>query len=519
MTASTGPIDRSDPQADAVSYLEAPGTLSATEAARRIDTHAAYIFLAGDRAWKMKRAVRFPYLDFSTVGRRHAALSAELELNRRSAPELYLAVHPLCRSASGAFRIGEGAEVVDWLLEMRRFPDDALLEQVAERDGIGEELVMRLADRIAAFHAAATPTGESSGHAMIGAVIRGNEESLARHGDLFSEKEVGRLIKLQSDIGEKWSGLLDARAGRGRVRHGHGDLHLANIAVIDGEPVLFDCLEFDQALATTDVLYDLAFLIMDLWDRGMRRQANGLLNRYLDVSPDDEDGLPLLPLFLSIRATIRAHALAAQAASAAEPGSVIARARDYFSLATRLLADQERARLVAIGGLSGSGKSTIARIVGGEVGRAPGARIIRSDVLRKRMAGLQPEQPLERNAYSAAASEAVYRAMSEIATRTLGAGYSVICDAVFAKRAERDAIDDTTVRSAAGFVGIWLEAPPATLRTRVDHRSHDASDADLAVVHLQEAYDIGDLGIWHRVVAAGGREDVADRVRAVLSLA
>lgn len=517
MTASIGPIDRSDPQADAVSYLEAPGTLSATDAARRIDTHAAYIFLAGDRAWKMKRAVRFPYLDFSTVEQRHAALSAELELNRRSAPELYLAIHPLCRSESGAFRIGEGAEVVDWLLEMRRFPDDALLEQLAERDGIDDELVMRLADRIAAFHAAAA-TGESGGHAMIAAVIRGNEESLARHGDLFSKTEVGWLIKRQSDIGKQWSGLLDARAGRGRVRHGHGDLHLANIAVIDGEPVLFDCLEFDKALATTDVLYDLAFLIMDLWDRGMRRQANGLLNRYLDVSPDDEDGLPLLPLFLSVRATIRAHALAAQAASTVESGPVIERARGYFSLATGLLADGDRARLVAIGGLSGSGKSTIARIVGGEVGRAPGARIVRSDVLRKRLAGLPPEQPLKTVAYSKTASEAVYRAMSELAAVALGAGQSAIADAVFAKRAERDAIGDTAVRSAATFVGIWLEAPSTTLRTRIDKRSNDASDADLAVARLQEGYDIGDLGNWHHVGATGEREEVAERVRAILSL-
>lgn len=515
MTASTIPTDPHYAQADALAYLEAPGTLCPAESARRIDTHAAYVFLAGDRAWKMKRAVRFPYLDFSDVDQRRAALTAELELNRRSAPELYLAVHPLCRTETGAFRIGQGDEVVDWLLEMRRFPDDALLEHVVERGEVDDALVLKLADTIVAFHETAARSDGQDGHALIEAVLQGNRESLARYPELFAEEERDRLVDRQLLLGGQWSALLDARSKRGRVRHGHGDLHLANIAVIDDEPALFDCLEFSEALATTDVLYDLAFLLMDLWERRLRRQANGLFNRYLDMSPGDEDGLPLLPLFLSIRATIRAHALAAQGKASDNPQPLVARAQAYFSLAIGLL-DAPPPRLVAIGGLSGTGKSTIARIVGGELGRAPGARIVRSDVLRKRMAGLKPEDRLGKDAYTKEASDGVYQEMGMLAARALEAGHSAIADAVFADRAERDAIERTASDLDATFSGIWLEAPPATLQARIEGRKNDASEADLAVARLQERYDIGELGTWHRVTAAGPREDIAQNVRALL---
>ena len=512
MTASTIPMDPSYSQADVVAYLEALGTLCPDEGARRIDTHAAYVFLAGDRAWKMKRAVRFPYLDFSDVDQRHAALAAELELNRRSAPELYLAVHPLCRTGSGAFRIGQGGEVVDWLLEMRRFPDDALLEHVVERGELDDALVLKLADTIAAFHETALPSAGPNGHTVIEAVIQGNRESLARHPELFAGEERDRLVDRQSHLGGQWSALLNARSERGRVRHGHGDLHLANIAVIDGEPVLFDCLEFSETLATTDVLYDLSFLLMDLWGRGMQRQANGLFNRYLDMSPGDEDGLPLLPLFLSMRATIRAHALAAQGKASDNHQPLAARAQAYFSLAIGLL-DAPAQRLVAIGGLSGTGKSTIARMIGGDIGRTPGARIVRSDVLRKRMAGLKPEDPLGKGAYTKEVSEGVYWEMGMLAARALEAGHSVIADAVFADRAERDAIERTAIDLDVAFAGIWLEAPPATLQARIEGRTNDASDADLAVASLQERYHIGELGTWQVVAAVGEREEVAQKVR------
>lgn len=349
MNHATEPARSAECQAGSVAFLESEGALCAGERARRIDTHAAHIFLAGDRACKLKRAVNLGYLDFSTVERRRAALEAELALNRRTAPDLYIAVQPLCRDASGAFHIGAGGQVVDWLLEMRRFPDDALVEHVA-RDGLlTERLIAALAERIAAFHETAEVCCDGSGYARLMDVIKGNAESLARYPQIISPAAGARLIDTQDEVAARLASLLDARAGSGRVRHGHGDLHLGNIAVVDGQPLLFDCLEFDARLATTDVLYDLAFVVMDLWSRGLPAEANILFNRYVDLSPQDETGVALMPLFMSVRATIRAHVLAAQDAHGADR-RIAERMGDYLRLAEALLTPTG-ARLVAFGGL------------------------------------------------------------------------------------------------------------------------------------------------------------------------
>lgn len=516
MTASADPIDPSDPQSDAVAFLEAEGTLQARERARRVDTHAARIFLAGNRAWKLKRAVHLDYLDFSSADRRRDALETELRLNRRTAPGLYIAVHPLCRAPDGTLKIDGDGEPIDWLLEMHRFPDDALLEQVAARGGLDEALVTRLADRIKTFHNSAAECPAPSGHRRIETVIAGNGASMARFPEIFAPPIVQSLIERQRESAARHAALLDSRGREGRIRHGHGDLHLANIAVIDGEPLLFDCLEFDADLATTDVLYDLGFLLMDMWARGFRSQANAMFNRYLDLSPQDEAGIALLPLFLSIRATIRAHALAAQAAGVPAGSEIVRKAKGYLACAADLLAPVPP-RLAAVGGLSGTGKSTIAKRIGATVGRSPGARILRSDVLRKRLAGVPPECALRKDAYTRDASARVYGEMERLARQALQAGQAVIADAVFADPEERRSIARLAAQCGVPFDGIWLEAPMALLEARIGARTNDASDADAAVARLQAGYDIGDLGSWHRVNAAGRRDEIAARVQAALA--
>lgn len=513
MTASAGPIGEPERQADVVAFLQSHGALCPGESARRIDTHAAHVFLAGDRAWKLKRAVRFNYLDFSDAAKRRAALETELRLNRRTAPDLYLAVHPICRDRGGALHLGRGGDTVDWLLEMRRFPDDALLESVAARGALTDPLIARLADRIKAFHDRAEQSRCLDGRDRIAAVISGNRASMAGFPDILPSAAATALAERQMEQAARHAALLDARARNGRVRHGHGDLHLANIAVIDDSPVLFDCLEFSPTLATTDVLYDLAFLLMDLWMRGFHAAANQLLNRYLDVSPQDDAGIALIPLFLSVRATIRAHAAAAQAEGASRP-ELMRKARRYLALAGEVL-NPVPPRLVAIGGLSGTGKSTIAKLVGHCLGRPPGARILRSDVLRKRLAGVPPEIALPRDAYTPAASKAVYDELEKLASCMLQAGQAVVADAVYAKPEERETTERLAQRLGVPFVGIWLEAAPGLLKERISSRANDASDADTAVAELQARYDTGDIG-WHRVSAEGTREAVAERVRAIL---
>ena len=482
-------------QADIVAFLERE--LDSGHPCKRIDTHAASVFLAGDRAWKLKRAVRYPYLDFSSPARRRAALEAELRLNRRTAPDLYLAVHPIVRTAAG-FHIGGDGEPVDWLLEMRRFPDDALLDTIAREGRFDPQLLINLADRIHAFHASAEAVVRAHGADDVRHVIEGNAESLSRFASLFDQQQIANVTEAQQCLCRRHAALLDARARKGCVRHTHGDLHLANIALIGGEAVPFDCLEFDDELATTDILYDLAFLLMDLWHRNLGTEANLVFNRYIDVS-GDEEGVRLLGLFLSLRAAIRAHVLAATAEQTKSAADA-AEARGFLTLAEAVLESRPVA-LVAIGGLSGSGKSAVARAIGGKFGAAPGARILRSDVLRKRLAGVEPEARLPESSYTSLASRTVYDLLADCAGRHLAAGIFTIADAVFSESEERARIACSAIHEHVPFVGCWLAASRTNRLDRVTGRSKDASDADARVVQLQCARHVSSPRDWRRIAA------------------
>jgi uncharacterized protein len=476
----------------------------------RIDTHAAIIFLADERAYKLKRAVKYPYLDFSTAAKRRAVLERELELNRRTAPQLYLGVIALRRQVDGTVGFGEG-EPVDWMLVMRRFPADALLEHVAKRGELTPVLIRKLADTIAGFHDRVELRPGADGTERVRKVIEGNRRSMAALpvGSLPDEA-CDRLHRASLSALEELAPLLDRRAQQGRVRHCHGDLHLSNICLWRGEPTLFDCLEFDADLATTDVLYDLAFLLMDLWRRGYRAEACLLFNRYCDMT-DEADGLASLPLFLSMRAAIRAHvsASAAQRQSGEQAKArKLADGRAYLAASLFLLESCEP-RLVAVGGLSGTGKSTLAGALAPGLGRAPGARWLRSDVMRKRMAGIAPEKRLPPSIYTAEWGRVVYAGLAREARAALAAGQAVVVDAVFAAPEERAAIEAAARDKDAPFTGIWLEAPSEMLRQRVGARAGDPSDADAQVVERQQAYVVGALGSWHIIEASGTPAEIA----------
>lgn len=506
-----------DTQLEILAFLESGNAFDARAAPRRIDTHCASVFLSGDRAWKLKRAVRFDYLDFSTPERRREALEAELSLNKRTAPQLYQAVHPITKAPDGRLTIGGTGEAVDWLLEMRRFPDDALLDQQAAHGRLDQRLLMNLADRINVFHATAEPHMTAGGASRFRGVVEGNIASMVAVSEILDPDQARLLGKCLLDLTGELTPLLDARGLSGRIRHAHGDLHLANIALVDDVPTLFDCLEFSVELATIDVLYDLAFLLMDLWHRNLRTEANIVFNRYLDLSSEDEEGIVLMPLFLSVRATIRAHVLAAQCMRAGLDRPVADNARTYMNLALALI-QPVQPRLIAVGGLSGTGKSSLARILGGDIGRAPGARIYRNDVLRKRLAGLPPETRLPRNSYSEQAAALVYVTSNRLVAAALSQGQSVITDAVFAQRHQRMNIEGVARKAGVGFDGLWLEASGETRLERIGSRGADASDADRAVVQAQASLAIGDLGCWPRIAAAGPLNKVAIKARHSLKL-
>jgi aminoglycoside phosphotransferase family enzyme/predicted kinase len=493
-----------DAQSGLVAFLE--HELGSAGPCKRIDTHAASIFIAGERAWKLKRAVRYPYLDFSTPSLRRAALEAELRLNRRTAPNLYLNVHPIVRTPSG-FQIGGDGEPVDWLLEMRRFGDDARLDIVAQKHGLDEQLLICLADRVHSFHEAARPVIRSQGAEDIRQVIDGNAVSFAPFERLFGRPRISKLIENQHNLCAHHKGLLDTRARDGRVRRAHGDLHLANIALIDGEAVPFDCLEFNEDLATIDILYDLAFLLMDLWHRGLRSGANLVFNRYIDVS-GDEEGVRLLQLFLSLRATVRAHVLASTAERTGRKEDV-AEALQFLDLAEAVL-EPGTVALVGIGGLSGSGKSAVAKAIAADFGGAPGARILRTDILRKRIAGVAPETKLPESFYTPLANRTVYGLLTNRARRNLAAGIFTIADAVFSDPDERTRIARIADHERVPFVGCWLETSEANRLARVSDRPKDPSDADEKIVKIQSARRTLSPPDWHRIAADASLAVVAE---------
>ncbi|NOW44415.1 hypothetical protein FHW96_000557 [Novosphingobium sp. SG751A] len=487
-------------QSVTIAFLSAPGV-------ERIDTHGAMIFLGPDTVYKLKRAVDLGYLDFSTLALREAACRAELVLNRRTAPDLYCGLRAIRRGADGAPGWDGAGEVIDWVVVMRRFPAQDLLTQVAARGALTQPMLHALADGVADFHGKAQILPDADGAARMREVIIGNARSFAAIApDLLPAGKVADLQARSLEALAQVADLLDVRARAGKVRHGHGDLHLANICLWQGRPVPFDCLEFSAELATTDLLYDLAFLLMDLWHKGYAQAANLIANRYADRM-GEEDGWPALPLFLSVRAAIRAHVGAATAVrlSGAARADKAGEALAYLDAALKFLRPGA-VGLIAVGGLSGTGKSTLAGALAHRIGAAPGARWLRSDVIRKSLAGVAPEDRLPGETYTREASALVYAAMVDRAGAMLCRGWPVVADAVFAAPDERAAIAQAARAADAPFLGLWLTADGATMQQRVTARRGDASDADAAVVARQMAYNCGDLSDW-RVLAADGSRD------------
>jgi aminoglycoside phosphotransferase family enzyme/predicted kinase len=481
----------------------------------RIDTHTAWVFQAGDRAYKLKRAVRYSFLDYSTLERRHQACEAEVRLNQRTAPNLYLGVTAVTRETSGGLALGGSGTPVEWLVVMRRFPDEAVLDRVATSGGFSPALAVRLADAIATFHASATPTPHQGGVEGMRDVLTDNNRALSAASPLAPDRVRAVAAACQQSI-DRYDGLLEARRAGGFVRQLHGDLHLRNIVLLDGKPTLFDAIEFNDEFACIDVWYDLAFLLMDLLARRLATEANALFNHYL-LRTSDVGGLPLLPLFLSTRAAVRAKTSLASAALEADSlrrRTFEARAGEYLALAERC-AETKPGRLVAIGGLSGTGKSTLAAHLAPLVGSGVGAVVLRSDVLRKVLLHRPLDERLEEAAYRSEVTRAVYRALDIRAADVLAAGGAVIVDATFLSAGLRAGIEVGAERAGVPFTGVWLDAPMEALEKRLNERVGDASDATVEVLRQQLAEERGSIS-WMRFDSSGPPENMAAAIAAAI---
>ena len=501
-----------------MAFLAAPATHGGARVLR-IDTHAAMVFVAGDRAYKIKRAVRFPYLDFSTLALRRAACENELTVNRRLAPSLYLGVEPIRRAPDGGLTIGgaEDLEIVEWVLIMRAFAQDQMLDHLATEGRLDPDLVVALADEIRRAHDTAAPVDRGSpargGARGLQRVVDENHQDLIDRPDLFPAADVRRLKQTTDATLSRLADLLEARWDRGLVRRCHGDLHLRNMVLVEGRPLLFDAIEFDEAIASIDVLYDLAFLLMDLDQRGLHAEANRLFNRYLRLD-DDLAALAALPLFYAVRATIRAKVAAAAEARQARPeqqAAMRAEAQAYFAAALDYLTPRP-ARLIAIGGFSGSGKSHVARALAPDIGAAPGAVLLRSDVIRKQRFGVAETAALPPSAYGPETHAEIYATMLALARAALTAGHGVVLDAVHADAEGRVAIETLAGTLGVPFDGLWLDAPAALLERRTAARRGDASDATPAVVRAQIEEGTGRI-TWPRLDAGQPLDDVIAAAR------
>lgn len=286
--------------------------LCGPQGSERIETHGSLIVLRGERAYKLKRAVAYASLDFRSLESRARACHAELALNRRTAPNLYLGVGAITREADGQLAFDGTGAVLDWVVVMRRFPQNALFERMAVAGTLTPELAGRLGAEIARFHNGAERTPAQGGAAGMGLAIEENHRELLGHPDLLPSTQVHALYHRSLRALDRQADTLEQRRRDGRVRRCHGDLRLANICLFEGRPTLIDGIEFSDRLNCIDVLYDLAFVLMDLRFRRLTRQAERLLTSYRAQRDEEEDCVPL-PLFFALRAALRAFTLAGSA--------------------------------------------------------------------------------------------------------------------------------------------------------------------------------------------------------------
>lgn len=481
-----------DPQLRAQAELVAGLRIALPQPVEMVETHISWVLLTGDYAYKIKKAVNFGFLDFSTLAKRSFYCGEELRLNRRLAPQLYLDVVPITGSTATPQLGGEGP-ALEFAVKMRRFPAVAQFDVMLEQGTLQAAHIDAIALKIADFHKTSAQADEGSPFGTPAAVHQPasqNFEQIRPH--LIQEADLRHLETLRSWSESEFQRLgvtFASRKEQGWVRECHGDLHLANLALYEGEITPFDCIEFSENLRWVDIISEIAFLAMDLHDRRRPDLAWRLLNGYLEHT-GDYGGLTVLRYYLVYRALVRAKVAALSCAQDILDGGKLQLCRDYLALAATFIA-RHRPFLLITHGLSGSGKTTLA----GELAARLGVIRVRSDVERKRLFGLEAtarsHSGVNSGLYTADAHRLTYRKLAELAKTIIAAGYPVIADAAFLNLAERETFRNLAETLGVGFAILDLQAPPEVLRQRIEQREkhgRDASEAGLAVLENQLAY-------------------------------
>lgn len=490
-----------------------------------LETHISWVLLTGAVAYKIRKPVDLGFVNFTTLALRLHDCREELRLNRRLVSDLYLGLAAVVPTEQGP-RLQELAEdssdgeilrtaPMEVAVRMRQFPQGALLPAALARGKVGTEQIEALADTLASFHAAAAvapATGPYGTPAAVREPVEANVACLQQRAAAALQPRIERLAAWNSAAFAELEPLLVHRLEQGRVRECHGDLHLGNMLLRNGRIEVFDCLEFSPALRWIDVISDLAFLVMDLQQRGHPTLGARLLNHWLDLS-GDHGGLTLWRWYQSYRALVRA-----KVAALSGDGSADGPVATYLDLAEAGITPAPQALLICHG-LSGSGKSHHSAPLAAELG----AIRLRSDVERKRMFGLWgipggPER--QGDLYGRQVSEELFgRRLPELAAQVLAAGFAVIVDACFLRRGDRAAMAAVAARAGVPLLILEFSAPEALLRERItarQRRGHDPSDADLAVLKLQRGWDEPlDASERQQAIAVGPASAVAATAAAV----
>ena len=489
-----------------------------------IETHISWIFLAGEFAYKLKKPVKFGFLDFSTPALRRHFCAQELRLNQRYAAQIYLDLVGFGPSTQvPAWGVSPAIETA---VRMRRFPEGGRLDHLQSAGMLGLREIDAFASRIAQFHHDAPVAGPDTPFGSVDML----RETLAVNFRTL-RGALARSQAAQIDALEHWSDeactrlapMVEARRQSGAVRECHGDLHLANMVWFNDDALLFDCIEFNDGLRWIDTLNDVAFLLMDLESRGERALASRFLDRYL-VATGDYEGVPLLPLFKQYRALVRAAVNAFRLHQSSVTNDERAAddrlVQSYIELAASY-SRRQSPKLILMHGLPGSGKTTVAA----QIAPALGAVCLHSDVERKRLAGVgateRSDSPIDGGIYTQAASDATYGRLLTLTALLLRAGQSVIVDAAFAQHKRRSDFIALGERCDAPVHIVSLEIPSDELRARVARRegkTGEYSEAGLVVLERalrrHEPLDSTELRFAVRLDSKGSLETALTTLRA-----
>ncbi|MBE9181291.1 AAA family ATPase [Oculatella sp. LEGE 06141] len=442
-----------------------------------IQTHVSYVFLTGDYAYKVKKAVNFGFLDYSTLEKRQHFCEEELRLNQRGAPALYLDVLPVTQQGE-QFGLGDG-EPVEYVVRMRQFPQETLLTSMFDRGELTEDLLQDLAKAIAAFHLNATTNDYIRTFGEVPSIRHDfdeNYEQTAQYiGGPQTQQQFDETQAYTDRFFAEQETLFAERRQNNWIRECHGDLHLRNICYWENQLLLFDCIEFNEPFRFVDVIFDIAYIVMDLEARHRPDLSALFLNTYVEQT-GDWDGLQVLPIYVSRQTYVRAKVISFLLNDPAVPEAEKQKAAESAALYYRLAwnySQPRQGRLFLMCGLSGSGKSTTARLLA----NVTGAVHIRSDAVRKHLGGIPLHQRGDDDLYTADMSQKTYERLLDLGIKLTKQGYTVILDAKYDRQPLRQAAIAQAVAEQIPLTIYHCNAPLEMLRDRLQQRQGDIADA------------------------------------------